>query len=367
MGRSSSSLGSGHTRGRGRRRFDTSANYTIPFILNLPIMIFIIVANLSVLMAVIYDKRLRKLRNLPLVSLAAVDILIGLICIPLYLSAQYHPQDEIICSSFIISMALFVTASVLSFLVVCVERWIAIFMPLRYNTYITKTCILGLIALAWIVALAMTISLATFEFKNFKRPRKFCKVGARVNKHYTKTISSAYFVVCLVMGFMQFRIYTIVRSHRTRIHPSRERSSATRQITSGNGSISVTRSSAQPTILNGRTFLRLRRGREEAMTLAANTIYLVSIILWTPQIVILLLDSPGPCLKSCQKWFDISRFLMFLNSGINPLIYSIRLREFRVAIKRSLCFLYCSSENQDSVDDIQIVSRFRLNSRRASI
>ena len=347
-----------------RKHHNASANLTIMY--NLPILLFIVLTNLAVLIAILYDKRLQKLRNLPLISLALADILIGLICIPLNISIEYYPQDQTTCHSFIVSMTLFISASVLNLLVVCIERWIAIFLPLRYSTYITKTCIIGLVTLAWIIALAISITITTFEFKNM-RPRDFCKVGARVNKHYSMTVTSGYFVACIGMGYMQFRVYSIVRSHRKRINPSSNLSTV-RELSASDNQIYEMTPQAPPKIHNRRTLRRLRRGREEAMTLAVSTIYLVSILLWTPQIVIFLLDSLGICTKSCRVWFIVARTFMFLNSGINPLIYSIRLQEFRMAIKNSLCLLQSSSNASDSNNNaISVITSYRQSARRASV
>uniref|UniRef100_A0A8C7XTR3 Adenosine receptor B1a n=1 Tax=Oryzias sinensis TaxID=183150 RepID=A0A8C7XTR3_9TELE len=95
--------------------------------------------NLLVCAAVGLNRKLRTVTNYFLVSLAVADICVGTIAIPcaILTDVGLPRYNFYLCLLMLSVLIMFTQSSIFSLLAVAVERYVAIFMPLRYGVLMT--------------------------------------------------------------------------------------------------------------------------------------------------------------------------------------------------------------------------------------
>lgn len=416
--------------------------------ITIPASVLITIANAAVIYIILRKKNLRKLRNMPLLSLAVADLIIGLILGPLFVVTSLSDHDSSICVVYLVAEIFCYTASLLNMLIVSIERWIAIFQPLRYNRLVTPLLVWGMVVCAWSLSLVLAISKSCFRCGIMRRrcSYKWKKQGA-----FPVVFSTMFIILSFIMGIMQIRIYRVVRSHVRRIAPisAKENFVTDGDATIGNssktvmrshfeqrrsayeagdndvGSLEITmvqtrrntqgaefiariivteqspvrsvelrdgsagtdqenkhRNSTVPSIVVNnnkkvddaaknsflsdavtlsrdtrslslpvtRPYVTVSQGRRRRMTIdiarqklqhgtahAVSLLYLIFIIMWCPYIILVLLRCAGRAKQAYIDGATIAKLLIFFNSLVNPLIYTIRIYEFRKALKETIC------------------------------
>lgn len=97
------------------------------------------VGNLLVVIVFIQDKRLRKVTNFYVISLAIADLFVGLIGIPsAILTRMGIPQNSVyLCLTMLSLLVVLCTISILNLLAVSLDRYWAILHPLDYHRRIS--------------------------------------------------------------------------------------------------------------------------------------------------------------------------------------------------------------------------------------
>ena len=274
--------------------------------------------NLLVIILVLYDKALRKLRYVPLVSLAVADMLMGIMALTIVFYNYFN--GGITASRVIYAVIAFGhAASFLNMVAVCSERWIAIFRPLRYAGFLQRKNIILLICSAWL--LATIIALLTLGF-NGRNLQPHSKTVSKFEQVYLLIVCSGYFVSVVAVGLMQFRIIRTVKRHLKRTAPAAE-VSATESSSAG------TTQRTSLTSIGQASFRNVFKGREFASAVAVNLMYLAVIFTWTPFVILIVLRITGLCQAGCLSAIPVTVVLLLLNCFINPLIYTIRIKDFR--------------------------------------
>ena len=280
--------------------------------------LMITLSNLLVIILVLYDKTLRKLRYVPLVSLAVADMLMGILALTIVFCD--YCNGGITASRVIYAVVTFGhAASFLNMVAVCSERWIAIFRPLRYAAFLQRKNIILLIFIAWL--LATIIALLTLGF-NGRNLQPHSKTVSKFEQVYLLIVCSGYFVSVVAVGLMQFRIIRTVKRHLKRTAPAAE-VSATESSSTG----TIQRTSL--TSIGQASFRNVFKGREFASAVAVNLMYLAVIFTWTPFVILIVLRITGLCQSGCLSAIPVTVALLLLNCFINPMIYTIRIKDFR--------------------------------------
>lgn len=112
------------------------------------------VGNLLVCAAVSLNRKLRTVTNYFLVSLAVADICVGGIAIPcaILTDAGLPRHSFYPCLLMLSLLIMFTQSSIFSLLAVAVERYVAIFMPFRYQVLMTSCNALMVILTTWLLA-----------------------------------------------------------------------------------------------------------------------------------------------------------------------------------------------------------------------
>ncbi|XP_067853594.1 histamine H2 receptor [Heptranchias perlo] len=166
-----------------------------------------------------------KNSRLVLISLTGADAALALIVIPLNLYGNSVGQlrnqiDSPFCHIVVFLDASILTSSIYSLATISIERYIAVFFPLRYSTMMTNCRIKALIALVWLLPpiLLFPISIPRGIVKvYFSRASLICNLDFSSNVIYSLMLTAFIFFPCsLIMTFANFRLWFVARSQMNR-------------------------------------------------------------------------------------------------------------------------------------------------------
>ena len=255
---------------------------------------FTVVLNLLVMIAVKTKARLQSMSNMALACLALTDVMVGLVVQPLFIAQIWNIiQGETTASPCSIQIALrfflyfFCFSSIVHLFLITVDRYIAIMRPYTYIQTITKARVLVAAALSLALTIIVHMALLIDE-----------EVG-RYIKHAVIVSLITIIVICNVI------VYPEVHRHEKEITVQ------------------------QVDVASRENFLSQKR----AFKLTVMIIILI-ITSYFPVISFVELKEPLKNVVSVgtlTSIFMVVGSLAAFNSLVNPFIYCIRLRQFRVA------------------------------------
>lgn len=185
------------------------------------IMLFTIVGNILVIIAVLTCRSLRGPQNLFLVSLAAADILVATLIIPFSLANELMGCwyfESFWCEIILALDVLFCTSSIIHLCAISLDRYLSISRPVQYSTQRTPRKIKGAILVVWLIS--AVISFPPLVSMNKTQEQK-CKLNDDLWYILYSSIGS-FFAPCLIMILVYIRIYQIAKKH-TRYPPGEPR------------------------------------------------------------------------------------------------------------------------------------------------
>ncbi|XP_059848418.1 melatonin receptor type 1A-like [Hypanus sabinus] len=168
--------------------------------------------------------------RLVLISLTGADAALALVIIPLNLYVNSVRQlrnqtDSPFCHTVVFLDASILTSSIYSLATISIERYIAVFFPLRYGRLMTPRRIKALIALVWLLPpiLLFPISIPRGIVKvYFSGASLICNLEFSSNATYTLLLTAFIFFPCsLIITFANCRLWCAARSQRNRFKPSK--------------------------------------------------------------------------------------------------------------------------------------------------
>ena len=266
------------------------------------VFIFITVANvitcplttlLNVLIIISVKTKvfLRTKSNIALACLAVTDAVMGLIGQPVFISLVITrlQGDENLKETLVIAfiLRLLTTSSLFHLAMITVERYIAIKHSLRYTTIVTEVRLICSSAFLWIIAFLLTLPVIL------------------QNSNMTRKISSVTMASCLaIIVFCQVVLYGEARRH--------QRQTIEQQI-----SMEV----------------KQRNLREKKALKTTTTVLFFLLLNYSPLIFVQILFTIYIIESDNSR--DIltltAIFSVIANSLVNPIIYCVRVRQFRVA------------------------------------
>ena len=252
--------------------------------------------NGLVIIAVKAKVRLRSRSNIALACLATTDLFMGVIGQPTFIAVNIAILQARTSNTYCFTRQLLravlkvlVRASLLHLALMYLDRYIAIKHPYRYTNTVTATRILCSSAFAWIVAL---LSTATSSFLNDK-----------LYKPLTDGTIITFFCTTIIT-FCQIVLYCETRRHEKQI--------AAHQVSEND---------------------REKFVKEKKALKLTTTVLFFLLLSYFPVLVIgiLMRNTFFHSLKAAHIALGIASCLILLNSLINPVIYCIRRRQFRVA------------------------------------
>ena len=273
-------------------------------VLNAPLMLISIFGNALVLAAIIKTPSIRSTSMHMLCSLAASDLLVGLISQPLYIAVGLSMKDSSLVTAMRTIGFSFCLVSLATATAISVDRFIALHYHLRYATLVTHSRVRYTLVIIWIISFLVD----SVYFLNIKRL-------------FSLLLGIISGILLLISTFSYLRIYLIVRRHHSQMHAQQQ---------------AVQTVSAE----NGAHMMRLIQS-------ALNTFvfYIVLITCYFPMYIIWTVL--GTTQKEWKAEFSFAVTLVFLNSSINPFLYCWRLRELRLAVVKIARQMFCKQTGKN--------------------
>ena len=238
-----------------------------------------------------------------LLSMAVSDLGVGLLVQPLYstslvmlIKENTQTRTFEITLNFLNATATFLAfASFFGIVALAADRFLAVHLHLRYQELVTHKRVVAVVISIWIISAILMLL--------------FIWIPSNVAKIILVSVES---VCYLTTAFFYFKIYLAVRHHSNQIHVLQA------QLAQNN----------EGDMTNA--------ARERKAAVGTFYVYLVFLICYLPSTCVwIILRSAGPSTMLFQ--FGLyTNTLMYLNSSLNPLIYSWKMRHVRHAVMEIL-------------------------------
>lgn len=133
---------------------------TLRWIALLSFIFLTIGGNVLVCLAVGFSRRLWRVANCFVVSLAVTDLLLGLLVLPLTASVELRggkwPFGGTLCNIYVSLDVLLCTSSILTLMAISVDRYLAISAPLSYSRRVTPVRVTVALVSIWSLSLAVS-------------------------------------------------------------------------------------------------------------------------------------------------------------------------------------------------------------------
>ncbi|XP_048887111.1 D(4) dopamine receptor-like [Brienomyrus brachyistius] len=334
------------------------------------LIILIICGNLLVCISVYTEKALKTTTNYFIVSLAVADLLLAVLVLPLYVYAEFlggvWTLSMIFCDGLMTMDVMLCTASIFNLCAISIDRFIAVSVPLNYNRKHIDQRQGILLAATWTLAFAVA-SPILFGINNVpQRDPSECKLEDDNYVVYSSVCS--FFIPCPIMLLLYCGMFRGLRRWeetrkaklRSNVHmcPKLQQAAPLASLPAPMEKLekldhcpppdcpvpseyreSPVHTVAYQGIMYGASSRQRRakiNGRERKAMKVLPVVVGVFLFCWTPFFVVhimrVLCESCyiSPYLMSTVTW------LGYVNSALNPIIYTVFNTEFRNFFHRFL-------------------------------
>ncbi|XP_055451720.1 histamine H2 receptor [Psammomys obesus] len=268
-----------------------------------------VAGNVVVCLAVSLNRRLRSLTNCFIVSLAATDLLLGLLVLPF--SAIYQLSfnwsfGQVFCNIYTSLDVMLCTASILNLFMISLDRYCAVTDPLRYPVLVTPVRVAVSLVFIWVISITLSflsIHLGWNSRNGTQGGNDTFKCKVQVNAVYGLVDGLVtFYLPLLVMCVTYYRIFKIAREQAKRIN--------------------LTSSWKAATI------------REHKATVTLAAVMGAFITCWFPYFTTFVYrglrgdDAINEVVEGIVLW------LGYANSALNPILYAALNRDFRTAYQQ---------------------------------
>ncbi|XP_066511487.1 5-hydroxytryptamine receptor 1B [Hoplias malabaricus] len=317
-------------------------------------------SNAFVIATITRSRKLHTPANFLIASLAVTDLLVSVLVMPisaLYTVSHTWSLGQVACDVWLSSDITCCTASILHLCVIALDRYWAITDAVGYAKRRTVRRAALMVATAWVIA--VSISVPPFFWRQVKAGEvTVCAVNT---EHVFYTIYStfgAFYLPTLMLVALYGRIYAEARRRILKQSPKRtgKRLMAARLAPSSPGSASSTaplQGAAEPealahlavTVTVSDSLLEKKRisaARERKATKTLGIILGAYIVCWLPFFIYTLLVALCASCPAHPELFDFFTWLGYLNSLINPVIYTMANDDFKKAFQKLLRLRCCA-------------------------
>ena len=313
--------------------------------------LFVSSGNFLVVATLVFTPSLHSQSNLLMLSLSVSDLCMGLVLLPMEICEMLHASWTTTIEYCRISHDLILfnlSASLFHIVIIAIDRYTASFHPFRYEAVLMKkwTLVSG-ITLTWLTSLTLaflpSIGLGSSSLSRERKLSGLCMFNETLHPHYLLFYATFICFGCfIVVTVLYSKLYFLARSHIRRIAVLNPVPLAGSVETSKMTVESLTTISCNNKSYDNNTNRPNRpHGRHKRMAMELKAVKVMIIVVgalficWLPAIVTII--DMALC-SSCVDQVAIATviFLVYLNSGLNPLIYYNRLRTYRQATKRMI-------------------------------
>ncbi|XP_016306799.1 adenosine receptor A2b-like [Sinocyclocheilus anshuiensis] len=304
-------------------------------VLELLIAVLAVAGNVLVCWAVCLNSNLQSITNFFVVSLALADIAVGLLAIPFAVTistgfcSHFHGCLFIACFVLVLTQS-----SIFSLLAIAVDRYIAIKIPLRYNSLVTGRRAKGIIAVCWILSVVIGLT----PMLGWNR-----HVAVGTNSSCPQGMTECLFEKVVTMGYMvYFNFFGCVLTPLLAMLAIYARifMAARRQL----------RQMEQKLVhLQGHAHREGSSSLQREVHAAKSLAIIVGLfaVCWLPLHIINCFTLFCPRCARPQDWvMYLAIMLSHANSVVNPLIYAYRISDFRHTFRRIIRRHFLWHENR---------------------
>ncbi|XP_075044842.1 alpha-2C adrenergic receptor [Mixophyes fleayi] len=186
------------------------------------LIVFTIVGNVFVVIAVLTSRALKAPQNLFLVSLAGADILVAALVIPFSLANElmgYWYFGDIWCDIYLALDVLFCTSSIVHLCAISLDRYWSVTQAVEYNLKRTPRRIKGIIVTVWLISAVISfpplISMDRVGGEAIRNDNSTDRVEkCELNDETWYILSSSigsFFAPCVIMILVYIRIYQVAK------------------------------------------------------------------------------------------------------------------------------------------------------------
>uniref|UniRef100_A0AAZ3RDI3 G-protein coupled receptors family 1 profile domain-containing protein n=1 Tax=Oncorhynchus tshawytscha TaxID=74940 RepID=A0AAZ3RDI3_ONCTS len=350
------------------------------------LILFTIVGNVLVVIAVLTSRALKPPQNLFLVSLASADILVATLVMPFSLANElmgYWFFGKVWCDIYLALDVLFCTSSIVHLCAISLDRYWSITQAIEYNQKRTPTRLNGMIVVVWLISAVISFPpLISMDRSSGGEISPQCRLNDETWYILYSSIGS-FFAPCVIMILVYIRIYQVAKTRtRTMSEKKREeegcggslkengsgggfarenghcqsqqktpqlvgRKTSAKKHSHSSSSSHHKKSRASSKSIELFSSRRKRRStvnrkkitaaREKRFTFVLAVVMGVFVICWFPFFFSYSLY--GVCRAPCeipQSLFKFFFWIGYVNSSLNPVIYTIFNQDFRRAFQKIL-------------------------------
>ncbi|XP_061571234.1 dopamine receptor D4 related sequence [Cololabis saira] len=187
-------------------------NY-LALVLGVPLILSTVLGNVLVVLSVLTERSLKTATNYFIVSLAAADLLLAVLVLPLYVYSEFlggiWTLSSYVCDALMTMDVMLCTASILNLCAISVDRYIAVVVPLKYNRNQFSMRQLALIAATWVLSLGVASPVIFGLNRVPGRDPAVCRLEDDRFVVYSSVCS--FFVPCPVMLFLYYWMFRGLR------------------------------------------------------------------------------------------------------------------------------------------------------------
>ncbi|XP_066558613.1 histamine H3 receptor-like [Amia ocellicauda] len=374
------------------RRYPVLCTILLLFLVALLVVVTVL-GNALVMLAFVVEKSLRTQSNFFLLNLAISDFLVGAFCMPLYVPYLLTGRwsfEKSLCRLWLVMDYLMCTSSVFNIVLISYDRFLSVTRPVAYRTQQGKVSqAVAKMALVWFLAFLL-YGPAIIAWEHIAGHsivgNEQCYPEFYFNWYFLITASTVeFFMPFISVTFFNVSIYLSIRCRaRSRkklvkemtggptvqgrgatldhllkavvmvvglegqthlIKPSAETPSApdTRECAAGETTQTPACSENHVETFSPTSAQQSRLQRDKKVAKSLAIIVCTFGVCWAPYTLLMIIRAAcnGQCVPT--YCYEVSFWLLWLNSAINPFLYPLCHKTFRKAFKKMLCSMKFNS------------------------
>ncbi|KAM3865128.1 alpha-2C adrenergic receptor [Diretmus argenteus] len=188
------------------------------------LILFTIVGNVLVVIAVLTSRALKPPQNLFLVSLASADILVATLVMPFSLANElmgYWFFGTVWCDIYLALDVLFCTSSIVHLCAISLDRYWSVTQAVEYNLKRTPKRVKGMIVVVWLISAVISFPPLISMDRSSSEASPQCMLNDETWYILYSSIGS-FFAPCVIMILVYIRIYQVAKT-RTRTMSEKKR------------------------------------------------------------------------------------------------------------------------------------------------
>ncbi|XP_055064669.2 trace amine-associated receptor 13c-like [Misgurnus anguillicaudatus] len=283
--------------------------YNIMYVFFSLLSAWTVIMNLLVIISISHFKKLHTPTNMLILSLAVVDLLIGLIIMPLdaikLIETCWYFGDHL-CGLYLVVIGLLPSASLSHLILIAVDRYVAVCHPLLYPQKITTAKTILSICICWFCSTAYNTALVSssthYDFQKMDMCYGKC----------TFTVSYAWRVTDLIMSLL-FPCTVIITLYLRIFYVAHQQVKVINSLLKGGKHV-----------MKG----SLKRKSEGKAALTLGLIVTVYLLGWIPYFILSLSENTEMVSTTL-----VLLWILYINSAVNPLIYALFYPWFKMSFK----------------------------------